>query len=302
MSDLKLPHWIMVEPTNQCNLRCPGCPIGKGLTKGSHEMTSQQYCSIIDQLCCSVKLLLLWGYGEPTLHKDLCSMIDYAYEKGIDAVWVATNGHFLDNALAMRLLGTRLDSIQVSLDGCSEETYRMYRKKGDFEKVISNLRHLVLLKRLLQQEKPMIELKFLIMKHNEHEIPSMKRIARELGVDRLILKTVGIFAGDEHMLPVDKNMSRYHRNLSGKACRYPWEFALIRSDGTINACHYRRTDMGYVMGNIFRQDFRSIWQNHKYLELRKQLSEDRHSLPVCVSCVSFVTDLNYGEIAYDMEQ
>ncbi len=49
------------------------------------------------------------------------------------------------------------------------------------------------------------------MRHNEHEIPAIKTLAQQLGVDRLSLKTVQIDAADqaETFLPSERKHSRY---------------------------------------------------------------------------------------------
>lgn len=296
----KFPSTVMMEPTNKCNLKCPSCPTGKGIIKSRHEMSLSRFRKIINELGFNIKTLLLWGYGEPMLHKDIFRMISYAKDKKVECVKISTNGHFLTKNRIRHILSSGLDYLIISLDGASKETYLKYRKRGNFERVVKNIKFIVEEKKRLNKSKPIIELQFIIMRHNEHEIPKIKELSKKWGVNRLVLKTVGIFPGDEHLLPVNKKYSRYSQNLNknNQICSWPWNFTVINSDGSVNICCYLRTDMGkeYVMGNIFKESFTSIWNGEKYSDFRLQMLKDKSSLHICNTCPVPYIKLNYDEI------
>ncbi|MFH1473365.1 MAG: radical SAM protein, partial [Candidatus Aenigmatarchaeota archaeon] len=277
------PSTWKIEPTTRCNLQCPACPTGKGLVPFA-EMSFSQYKKIIDENFPHIKTLLLWGYGEPLLHKDIAKMVRYAKDKGIGCVKTSTNCHFLTKKKIQQLLHSKLDHLIVCLDGASEETYLKYRKNGNFKKVLRSIRFLVQEKKKL--EKPIIELQFIIMSHNEHEIEIVKELAKQLGVDRLSLKTAGILPGDKHLLPSQEKYNRYAKVNNEKSCNLPSELVFVRADGSVNPCFRLRSDIGeeYVMGNVFSEPFVSIWNSRKYVELKARVFSERLKTAVCCDC------------------
>jgi MoaA/NifB/PqqE/SkfB family radical SAM enzyme len=64
-----LPRILMIEPTNECNLRCPLCPTGAGtLRRPKGFMALELYRSILAELDGALERLMLYNYGEPFLH------------------------------------------------------------------------------------------------------------------------------------------------------------------------------------------------------------------------------------------
>ena len=293
-----LPSTVMIEPTNRCNLQCPTCPTGRGLITTGHDMSFSDFAKIIDSICPTTKTLLLWGYGEPLLHKDIFRMVSYAKEKGIPNIKLSTNGLFLTKNIH-RLLRSGLDQLTISLDGASQQTYQAYRKNGDFQSVVRAISATVEERDKLGITRPFIELQFIIMSHNEHELPVVERLAREWGVDRLVLKTVGVFPGDEHLVPKNQEYSRYRPQAVAQHCAFPWDFTFINADGNVNVCCYLRTDMGmeYVMGNVFSGDFKSVWTGEKYRSFRAKMLKDKSAIFLCSGC-NTLSQLNYKEIDF----
>ncbi len=70
----------------------------------------------------------------------------------------------------------------VSIDGASAETYAQYRKKGDFERVIGNVRKLNEWKKHYNSGFPYLTWQFIVFGHNEHEIAAARKMAGELGM------------------------------------------------------------------------------------------------------------------------
>ena len=138
--------FVMVEPTNRCNLNCPLCPTGNGEIKPKKDMPLKEFKKIIDQLPNGKSDICLWNFGEPLLHKDIFAMINYAAMKG-HRTFLSSNVSFLNKEIIENLLSSQLYSITVCLDGATEETYKVYRKKGDFQHTISNIKNLCSMKR-----------------------------------------------------------------------------------------------------------------------------------------------------------
>jgi MoaA/NifB/PqqE/SkfB family radical SAM enzyme len=63
-------------------------------------------------------------------------------------------------------------------------------------------------------------------------------------------------------------------------CLYPWKYAQVLPDGEVTV-NFRC--FGGSMGNINREDFKSIWKASKYRDFRRLLKEKK-MLPACNRC------------------
>ena len=293
------PETGMIEPTNLCNLACPTCPTGTGKIKPLPQMTLDRFDRALDALGPKLRNLALWNYGEPLLNRALPEMIAHAKKAGVRVVKVSSNVHFLDGARGRALLESGLDVLILSVDGASQETYAAFRKEGDFDRVARSVAWLCEEKKKRGLQKPRIELQFIVMRHNEHELPEMRRLAREWGVDRLRVKTVG--ADDEatrDLVPATRLLSRYQAdgatpNVRHAFCTMAWDHAVVNVDGSVTPCCYLRPDMGdaFVMGNVFETDFDAIWRGEKYRAFRAAMLAGRETMPVCNRCRGGTHDL-----------
>ncbi len=293
------PPTAMIEPTNHCNLACPTCPTGTGKIRPLPDLTPDTFDRAIEGLVPGLRNLALWNYGEPTLNRNLPAFIAAAKRRGVGVVKVSSNVHFLNGERGVALLESGLDVLILSVDGASQETYARFRQNGDFSRVAAAVRDLCAEKRRRGLSRPRIELQFIVMKHNEHELPEMRRLAAEWGVDRLRIKTFG--AEDDvnrDLVPDDPTLSRYAAdretpNRSHPFCTMPWDHAVINVDGSVTPCCYLRPDMGpqFVMGNVFATPFREIWRGAPYRAFRESMLRDRAAMPVCARCRGGTHDL-----------
>jgi radical SAM protein with 4Fe4S-binding SPASM domain len=187
----------------------------------------------------------------------------------------------------------------LSVDGASQATYQTFRRDGDFDRVARAVAWLCAEKKRLGLAKPRIELQFIAMRHNEHELPEMRRLAREWGVDALRVKTVG--ADDEAsrgLVPATRLLSRYAAdgitpNTRHAFCTMAWDHTVVNVDGSVTPCCYLRPDMGpeFVMGNVFETPFLSVWRGERYRRFREAMLAGRAGMPVCGTCRGGTHDL-----------
>ena len=71
----------------------------------------------------------------------------------------------------------------VALDGASNETYKIYRVGGDFERVIAHIRTINAFKQRYKTDLPKMTWQFIAFGHNEHEIEKARNMAVELKMD-----------------------------------------------------------------------------------------------------------------------
>ena len=169
------PTHLQIEPTTYCNLRCLLCPVNTGLNRPCGHMDFRIFQKVVDEVGEYVFFILLWDWGEPFLNPQIYDMIRYARERGIKLV-SSTNGHlFAQSDHAERVVRSGLDTLIVALDGITQESYEKYRQGGELDAVLTGIRTIVAWKRALNSDTPVINLRFLVMRHNEHDAYSGDR-------------------------------------------------------------------------------------------------------------------------------
>ncbi|MBN2104032.1 radical SAM protein [bacterium] len=279
-----IPPALMVEPTDYCNLKCPLCPTGNNtLNRSKGFMDLEIFRSMIDEIGDSVIHLTMWGYGEPLMNRDFSQMVAYAKKKNI-YVRTSTNGSFFKTDDSVdRLIDSGLDELIVSLDGATQETLDQYMVGAKLEEILEGLERLRQRKAEKKAKYPITVLQFLVMRHNEHEIPRMKEISREYGVDRLALKTIRDTPAPQSKV---KN-KRYRRLVKIKnICSRVWFSSVVNWDGgIIPCCHDLHAH--FVMGQLDSgksETFTSVWNNEKYRKFRAQIIRDKNSISICRNC------------------
>ena len=293
-----LPPVLMAEPTDVCNLRCPLCPSGAlTLTRPRGYMDLALFQRVVDALADRLCLVLLWNQGEPLLHPDFCAMARYASEKRIPTM-TSTNGNWPRalEADPTPLVRSGLRELIVSLDGATSETYRVYRKGGDFERVMRNIRNVQRVKRELRSPTPLVTLQFIVMRHNEGELEDIRRLARELGVERLAIKTCQVYTEEEAetYLPGDEQFTRYERSPDGgfrmkvknlpNVCRHLWFNTVVNWEGTVTPCCFDK-DAEFPLGQVANgTPFSVQWHGPAYQTFRRQVMERRSEIAMCTNC------------------
>ncbi|MCA9107156.1 MAG: radical SAM protein [Planctomycetales bacterium] len=120
----------LVELTDACNLECPMCFAAS--LPGAKHRTLDEIRQAIDRLVAAEgrpEILQLSG-GEPTIHPDFLSVVDYAYAQPIDYILINTNGLRLasDPELVERL-AEKKDRVEIFLqfDGFDDAIHQELR-------------------------------------------------------------------------------------------------------------------------------------------------------------------------------
>lgn len=283
-----MPTQIMVEPTNICNLKCPLCANGSGvLGRKPDYLDFDAYRSAIDELHPWLTQLLFWNQGEPFLSKEFLRMVKYAVDHNIFSL-ASTNGHFLTNP--QEICDSGLHALIISLDGATEDTYLKYRIGGDFQKVLKGIKNMVKFKMENHQKLPILILQLVITRLNEHEVPEIKKLARKLKVDYLLLKTAEIpnKVNMETYLPNTLNYRRYFPGNdipSHKNCSKLWTQPVLNADGIWSVCCFDKTVV-YPL-SIAKQtnsNFRKMWTSERFYAFRRLVYDDRNNFSMCADC------------------
>ncbi len=289
-----LPWAISIEPTTSCNLSCPECPSGlKKFTRPAGTMGIGAFRQIIDQLSPHLLYLTLYFQGEPMLNHHFFSMVDYAKKQRI-MVATSTNGHFLDTENARKIVESGLDRLIFSMDGMDQETYVKYRAGGNLEKVKQGIANVLNWKKKLGKVHPLVELQFLVLGTNEHQLPLVKDFAREMKVDKLSLKTAQLydFGKDNPLHTSIPEYSRYRKTKDGamipknsfpNRCHRMWHAPVITWDGKIVPCCFDK-DADHILGGLPGNSFAVIWESREYQAFRNKIYSSRKEVNICRNC------------------
>ncbi len=287
------PVSIFIEPISRCNFQCPLCPIGaRELKRELGTLTLENFKTILDNVGPQVRTLALWNQGEPTINDALPEMIRYAHDRDIYTM-VSTNGSLLMRRnLVNRLIESGLDELIFSIDGLTQQTYQVYRVGGYLETVVYGMKTMRKRRDEMQSATPRIIMQWLPMKHNEHEIPMLRRKAIEWGADAVEIKTTQIYSDEqaEKYLPEMKELTRYERKGQRwetrrryQSCKRLWLSTVIDWNGTVVPCCFDK-DEDFILGNALMEDFGEIWRGEAYNKFRETLLTQGRMLDMCRNC------------------
>lgn len=199
---------LTIDTGNVCNLECPLCPTGVGDPgrKGGL-MSLETFKKAIDEVGRHVKRIDLYSWGEPLMNKHLIEMINYAGAKTKAQLLLSTNLLLLNEKLADGLVRSPLDLLIMSCDGASQETYAQYRVGGNLQRVITNMHLMVRKKKEVGNQRLCLRWRFLVFRHNEHEVEEARRMAAAIGVE-FEAAPMRTDMAKEILEPVEKSLER----------------------------------------------------------------------------------------------
>lgn len=285
---------ISIEPTTSCNLRCPECPSGlRSFTRPTGMLDDVLFRKTIDELAPTLSYLTFYFQGEPYLHPRFLDMVSYASGKGLYTA-TSTNAHFLHEEAAFNTVRSGLDRLIVSIDGTTQEAYQSYRIGGSLEKVLKGTQNIIAAKKQLRSSTPHVVFQFLVVGPNEHQIPQVRQLAKQVGVDQLVLKTAQIydFEKGSPLIPEQQRYSRYKQGADGRwsvknalddHCWKMWHSCVITWDGKVVPCCFDK-DAHFVLGDLKTNSFADIWWGEAYQRFRAQLLSSRSDIEMCRNC------------------
>ncbi len=290
------PINITIEPTNVCTLKCPCCETGAGLLqRPKASMSLEQFKEIIDKIAAHTNTLMMYYMGETFLNRHAYEMIRYAKQGGIPFITTCTNGEVVDPE---KLVDSGLDEVSFQLSGMSQATQQVYRVGSHLDKVLHNLKETVRLKKA-RRSGMRITSGFIMMKHNEHEVPAFQHAMSEIGVDEAVVidPCVRTLEQGRDFLPTDRSHWLYDptafeqgvlrpRIRPQNECPWIYYSLVIQVNGDVVPC-CRDADGQFVMGNILRQDLLEIWNDKKFCDFRTALHNNQKSLDICRLCSGY---------------
>ena len=265
---------VRYEVTDNCNASCIMCPRDKH-TRPHGIMCTEQYKRSVDEVVAlGAKQVVLTGFGEPLLDKQLEVKIAYAKQRGL-RTYIITNASALTAKRSLSLMRAGLDEMRVSFYGTSAATYEAVMRKLSYKRAEAALRDFLSLRRALGA-KTVVQMSFLAIPGvNDHEADEFRRVW-EPRVDFV-----------ELWRPHNFGDGRDYRDRQGKrtTCGRPANGPLqIQWDGTVIPCCYDYNN-SIVLGNAFMEPVMDILRGERYAALRQAHADGQFDeFPFCAQC------------------
>ena len=166
------PSVVQIEITNRCNMRCKWCYRENLEMLGQvGDMAPEPLLKLIEQ-CRGVRLLHLFGEGEPLMYPRIVEVIRHA-AKYVRCPSVTTNGTMLRH-LGKELVESGLGELAVSIDGADPETFKQIRKV-DLNRILDNMRYFASISKIP------IRINAVVSRDNIDSLRNMPELAASIG-------------------------------------------------------------------------------------------------------------------------
>ena len=171
------PVMVTWQLTRDCNLACLHCCTDSAPGRAlPGELSRDEALGLARQIVeAEIPYVMLVG-GEPTIVPHFFEVAELLGRSGV-FLKIETNGQNFGVEEAQRLSRLLIRSVQVSIDGASEETYRKMRPGGSLEKVVAA-------SRAARRAGMPLEVTFAPTRLNLHEAEAVIELAADLGAFR----------------------------------------------------------------------------------------------------------------------
>lgn len=201
MSFYRLPlDYIHIELTTRCNAACPMCLRNiNGDMKNTYLQTDDFDIDWLEKIDIPFgKLTLCGNYGDPIAYPHLFEFIEVWKEKFNTPIIMMTNGGARNTDWWKKLATMTDNKIRVifGIDGL-EDTNHLYRRNVQWNKLMNNAKAFI-------DAGGTAWWKFIIFKHNQHQIEDAKSLAKQMGFVKFEQIKTNRFEGDGFPV-LDKN-------------------------------------------------------------------------------------------------
>jgi MoaA/NifB/PqqE/SkfB family radical SAM enzyme len=293
------------HPSDVCNLTCRGCTYGHDDPATKPAPVNFPLREIGRMALLKPRSMVIIGGGEPALYRQG----KYGFQELIDEITEQCPGI----ALALTTNGTfkppgdwpnKFDWLRLSLDAATPGTYRRFRGKALFHKVVKNFLD------YLDYAVPFVGLSFLFARSNVHEYAavanfvyhlvkrekphhlgkvniqyrplrrdphdyreSFKEAISDQQRDRAAREVRALWQNSRGVRDFIKNQTNITAILGGNShpaydfsrCFYSQTFKIVRANGDLRPCFIRVVEPDFILGNIIDDPLETITLNTLYV-------------------------------------
>jgi len=276
----EFPKYIVIEPTNCCNLNCIMCP-RKDMTRQQGFMDFELFKKIIDECEGHVDFIYLHFFGEPLLHPKIIDFINYAAGKAM-TIALSSNATGLNERMSRDLLQSKLDLIIISIDSLNPEIYKKIRDGCSLENILKNIDTFLDLHQTFQSTLN-VSLQMIEMSLNKDDIRTFTSYWKLRDGLNFTVKPLHNYADQIKNI---RDLGNFPDNNSDKkVCVEPWRGLVIGWDGVVVPC-CNDFDYKYSLGDVNVNTLAEIWNSEKIQQMRKCQSNGlQKSIELCKGCL-----------------
>lgn len=292
-----LPLHVQVELTNYCNLRCPVCPTGSGVIERKPcAISPALFEKFMEEVGSYLLTMSLWSWGEPLLHPELREILRIAAGHSV-VTFLSTNGQNLDDEKMVKaLLDFPPTYLIVAIDGLTDESNSRYRIGAKLDRILAGVHRIREERSFRNQKLPILHMRYMVMKHNQHELSGVVDFAKDKGFDFLTFRElcpVDVPSADalfQEFIPDDQQYRGY--DLQGNVrvrrndfiCQHPFWFPSLFADGTVVACT-EDYNADHALGVYGKEtSMHQIWHGENARKVRTIIRKNADALSFCKNC------------------
>jgi len=224
---------------------------------------------------------MLIGLGEPFMDPQIFPRIEFCHRHSVSTL-LSTNGTFLNEKTAARVLDSPLEQITLSFDGARKETFEFYRKGAKFEKVRDNFVRFARMKHN-RRSRLQVVVQMVRMEGNTAEVDDFVSFWRAIpGIDQIRIKE------DE------TNLMRPNAGHAAEDWRYPCHYLwrgpmYVKQNGDVYPCCQSYMLDGKPVGSLERESLAIIWNSDEMQRMRSLHAGGRGGeVDVCSRCCTTI--------------
>ena len=279
-----IPLAVLAELTHRCPLQCPYCSNPLEMEVASAELTTAEWCRVMDELAEIGVLQIHFSGGEPAVRKDLVQLVRHATQVGLYSNLI-TSAVMLTKARLQELADAGLCHVQISVQG-SESI--VADRVGGFKN--GHVKKLQVAAWTREVGLP-LTINAVMHRQNLHQLPEIIDMAVALDADRLEVANVQYYGwalkNREALIPTfaqvettNQIVAEAQDRLAGildidyvvpdyyaqrpKQCMGGWgrQFFNISPSGKVLPCHAAESITGMEFDSVRgNKSIRWIWDN-----------------------------------------
>ncbi len=283
------PVIFNIETTNACNMSCKMCPRPKLMTRPVSTMDIQLFKQIVDQIephepglisewishCVEhykvdpfevsennfflyviSKVIILHGYGDPLLDKDIAKRVEILTDKGIPS-YFSCNPVNVNNGRVKDCIKAGLGYIKYSVESTDDATFKSVRgQRSDWQKSYDNIMDTLAIAGKIRVIVTMLDLN---RDSQADEFAKLQEVFKDTSA------YVYLKSQDQQWYDGSKQQNKgIHWN---EPCKFPWSSMTINADGRVVSC-VEDYNGEVMLGNARLRPLKEIWNGADYDKFR----------------------------------
>lgn len=289
---LKAPYVVFIDPCGACNLSCAFCPCNTAdfMNVERHKMMDMNlFYKIVDDLTQfeeSVKVINLYGFGEPLLNRNIVEMVRVLKEKKVcREIRITTNGLLLTEKLSDELVEAGVDMMRFSIEALNKEDYREICKVNmDYEKMVRQIAYLYQISRGTDTK---VSVKTLnVALKNDEDANRFYDIYESISDYTYIQDTTQAWSEFDAYVPEGNYEAGNIGDMmdKDKICSFPLTTMTIHSNGAVCVCP-QDWKFATKYGDVQNANLRDLWNSQKLKGIqRTHLQGKRSMMRYCKDC------------------